>query len=40
VAICPTVTFAYRGGKVQSTSLTLIEGKALRTRLEQIRKGP
>ena len=37
VAICPTVTFAYRGGKVQSTSLTLIEGAALRERIEKIR---
>lgn len=40
VAICPTVTFAYRGGKVQGTSLTLIEGDALRRRIEQIRKAP
>jgi hypothetical protein len=40
VAICPTVTFAYRGGKVQSTSLTLIDGAALRERIERIRKGP
>jgi hypothetical protein len=40
VAICPTVTFAYRGGKVQSTSLALIEGAALRARLEQIQRGP
>jgi AhpC/TSA family len=40
VAICPTVTFAYRGGKVQGTSLTLIEGAALRERIEEIRRGP
>jgi AhpC/TSA family len=40
VAICPTVTFAYRGGKVQSTSLALIEGAALRARIERIRSGP
>ena len=40
VAICPTVTFAYRGGKVQSTSLTLIEGAALRARIDAIRRGP
>jgi hypothetical protein len=40
VAICPTVTFAYKGGKVQGTSLTLIEGAALRRRIERIRSGP
>jgi hypothetical protein len=40
VAICPTVTFAYRGGKVEGTSLTLIEGAALRSRLEKIQGGP
>ena len=40
VAICPTVTFAYRGGTVQSTSLTLIQGQALRDRIEAIRRGP
>ena len=40
VAICPTVTFAYRGGKVQGTSLTLIEGAALRARIEALRRGP
>ena len=40
VAICPTVTFAYKGGKVQSTSLTLIEGAALRDRIARIRMGP
>jgi hypothetical protein len=40
VAICPTVTFAYRGGKVQSTSLTLIQGAALRARIEALRRGP
>jgi hypothetical protein len=37
VAICPTVTFAYRGGKVEGTSLALIEGEALRRRIEKIR---
>jgi hypothetical protein len=40
VAICPTVTFAYKGGKVQGTSLALIEGAALRRRIDEIRKGP
>ena len=40
VAICPTVTFAYKGGKVQGTSLTLIEGAALRKRIEAIRGRP
>jgi AhpC/TSA family protein len=39
VAICPTVTFAYRGGKVEGTSLTLIDGAALRARIERIRGG-
>jgi hypothetical protein len=40
VAICPTVTFAYEGGRVEGTSLTLIEGAALRARLEKLRRGP
>jgi hypothetical protein len=40
VAICPTVTFAYEGGRVQSTSLALVEGAELRRRLEAIRSGP
>jgi len=40
VAICPTVTFAYAGGRVQGTSLATIDGAALRARLEQLRKGP
>jgi hypothetical protein len=40
VAICPTVTFAYKGGRVQGTSLATIDGAALRARLEQLRKGP
>jgi hypothetical protein len=39
VAICPTITFAYEGGKVEGTSLTLIEGVALRSRLEKLRRG-
>ncbi len=38
VAICPTITFAYEGGKVEGTSLTLIEGVALRSRLEKLRR--
>jgi hypothetical protein len=40
VAICPTVTFAYKGGRVEGTSLALIEGAALRERLEKLRRGP
>jgi len=40
VAICPTVTFAYEGGRVEGTSLALIEGAALRERLEKLRRGP
>ncbi len=40
VAICPTVTFAYKGGRVQGTSLSTIDGSALRGRLEQLRRGP
>jgi hypothetical protein len=36
VAICPTVTFAYAGGEVEGTSLALIDGVALRSRLEKI----
>ena len=40
VAICPTVTFAYKGGRVQGTSLSRIDGAALRGRLEQLRRGP
>ncbi len=39
VAICPTVTFAYAGGKVEGTSLSLIDGVALRSRLEKLRRG-
>ena len=39
VAICPTVTFAYADGKVEGTSLAMIEGVALRSRLEKLRSG-
>ena len=39
VAVCPTVTFAYEGGEVEGTSLSLIEGVALRSRLEKLRRG-
>ena len=39
VAICPTVTFAYKGGEVEGTSLALIDGAALRQRLEKLRSG-
>ena len=40
VAICPTVTFAYAGGRVEGTSRSTIEGAALRARLDRLRKGP
>jgi AhpC/TSA family protein len=40
VAICPTVTFAYRGGEVEGTALTLIDGAELRARIERIRRAP
>ena len=39
VAICPTVTFAYRGGEVEGTALTLIDGAELRRRIERLRRG-
>ena len=37
VAICPTITFADRGGKVVSTSFALLGEQALAQRLEAIR---
>jgi hypothetical protein len=40
VAICPTVTFAYKGGRVEGTSLTLVQGAALRERLEKLIENP
>jgi hypothetical protein len=40
VAICPTITFAYRGGRVQGTSLAMLEGPALEQRIERLRRGP
>jgi len=40
VAICPTVTFAYAGGRVEGTSLAAIDGAALRARLERLIGGP
>ena len=40
VAVCPTVTFAYQGGKVEGTSLSLLEGAALRARLDKLMDGP
>jgi AhpC/TSA family len=40
IAICPTVTFAYRGGEVEGTALTLIDGAELRERIERIRSRP
>jgi len=40
VAICPTVTFAYRGGRVEGTSLAMIDGGRLRARLDRLQRGP
>ena len=40
VAICPTITFAYRGGRVQGTSLSLLDAAALEQRIERLRQGP
>jgi hypothetical protein len=40
VAICPTVTFAYKGGRVEGTALALVDGAELRSRLEKLRSGP
>jgi len=37
VAICPTITFARRGGKVDSTSLSLLKEAALTKRIEALR---
>jgi hypothetical protein len=37
VAVCPTITFARKGGEVQGTSLQLLEGAALRRRIEALR---
>jgi hypothetical protein len=37
VAICPTITFARRGGKVAGTSFTLLGESALAARLEALR---
>lgn len=36
VAICPTITFARRGGRVQSTSLRFLDERALSARLAAI----
>jgi hypothetical protein len=37
VAVCPTITFARRGGKVASTSFSLLGQRALAARLEALR---
>ena len=37
VAICPTITFARRGGKVAGTSFELLDEAALAARLEALR---
>ena len=36
VAVCPTITFARAGGRVESTSLDLLDERALAARLEAI----
>ena len=38
VAICPTMTFAYRGGRVDGTTFSLLEGAPLRERIERIQR--
>jgi hypothetical protein len=40
VAICPTMTFAFKGGQVAGTSLTLLRGAALEERIEALRRPP
>ena len=40
VAVCPTVTFAYAGGRVEGTSLSLVDGAELRARLDKLEAGP
>jgi len=40
VALCPTITFAYEGGRVQGTTLRLQGESAVATRVEQLRRGP
>jgi len=37
VAVCPTLTFARRGGRVEGTTFALLEGAPLRERIERIR---
>jgi hypothetical protein len=37
VAICPTITFARRGGRVAGTSFELLEEAALARRVEALR---
>jgi hypothetical protein len=39
VAVCPTLTFARQGGRVESTTLGLVDGPTLRRRIEAIRRG-
>jgi hypothetical protein len=39
VAVCPTVTFAARGGKVVRTSLEFLDERALTTRVEALEQG-
>jgi hypothetical protein len=40
IAGCPTTTFAYRGGLVQSTKLGTLDDAGVAQRIERLRKGP
>jgi hypothetical protein len=37
VAICPTITFAHRGGRVEGSALTSIDGAGLERWIERVR---
>jgi hypothetical protein len=39
IAICPTVTFARRGGEVVATALEFLDERALETRVEALEEG-
>jgi hypothetical protein len=40
VAVCPTITFAYRGGIVRESTIKLLNDAQLRARIEAIRREP
>jgi hypothetical protein len=40
VAVCPTITFAYRGGRVAGTSLSTLDAAGVTRWLRRIRRGP